>query len=247
MTKTTIEWAQEVWNPITGCTKVSQGCKNCYAERIAQRFWGERKFGDVKIHPERLEDPLHWEKSRRVFVNSMSDLFHPEVRNEFIDEVFAIMAYAKQHIFMILTKRPERMKYYLHRRKPLPNVWLGVSVEDQETAEYRVSFLNQCPAAIHFVSIEPMLKPVKLYDDGFMQEYLSRGIPLPKPVDWVICGCESGAGRRPMEIDWARDLRDQCVAAQVPFFLKQMQVDGKIKKMPDLDGRVWDQYPEVGK
>jgi protein gp37 len=172
---TKIEWCMnpdgtpgEVWNPVTGCTKVSQGCKNCYAERIAARFWGERKFTDVQVHPERLEQISHWHKPRRIFVNSMSDLFHPDVPESFLDMVFARMFNNPRHAYMILTKRPERMlEYTTHGTFPsgnfeARNIWLGVSVENQQAADERIPPLLQTPAAVRFVSCEPLLGPVDL-------------------------------------------------------------------------------------
>lgn len=185
MNKTDIEWCDETWNPVSGCSKVSQGCKNCYAERVFPRPYPGRKFTDVRCHPERLDQPLRMRKPRRIFVNSMSDLFHEDVPDEFIDRVFAVMADAMQHTFLVLTKRPERMREYLSpdnprytaRRVfdlmrggvgkfdpdmhwPLRNVWLGVSVEDQATADERIPLLLQTPAAVRFVSYEPALGPV---------------------------------------------------------------------------------------
>lgn len=240
MTKTKIEWADRVWNPTTGCTKVSQGCKHCYAERIAGRFWGERKFADVQLHPERLDMPLHWSKPSRVFVNSMSDLFHPDIDEKFIAKVFGIMWLATKHTFMVLTKRPDRMvellnnedfqmhtgwfasqairELGLQKPKDLPawpnsNIWLGVSVEDQAAADERIPLLLQTPAAVRFISAEPLLGPVNLW----------KWLP-DSPVEvlnWVITGGESGTNARPMHPDWARSLRDQCVTAGGPFFFKQ--------------------------
>ena len=185
--KTKIEWTDATWNPVTGCTKVSQGCKHCYAERDWSRLvhmpaFAGRSFTDVACHPERLGQPLHWEKPRRIFVNSMSDLFHEAVPNSFIDQVFAVMAQAPRHLFQVLTKRPERMRSYLsdaHRLErwsdariplvsmewgdyPLPNVWLGVSVEDQATADERITLLLDTPAAVRWISAEPLLGPVDL-------------------------------------------------------------------------------------
>jgi protein gp37 len=271
MNKTDISWASYVWNPVTGCTKVSQGCAHCYAEGIAKRFWGERKFTDVICHEDRLDQPLHIKKAGRVFVNSMSDLFHKDVPDEFINQVFAYMRAAEKHTFIILTKRPERMKEYLQapnrsqeiqkyftamrfsgyiptpdsidyvplKDYPLPNVWLGVSIEDQKTADERIPLLLQTPAAVRFVSVEPMLGEVEItqhfkYDTGWKSA-----------LDWVICGCESGPNRRPMDVSWARLLQEQCYIAHIPFFLKQMEIDGKAVKMPALDGVVYDQYPEA--
>jgi protein gp37 len=261
MGDTTIEWATKVWNPVTGCTKVSAGCKNCYAERIANRFWGERKFTDVQCHDERLCDPQQWKKPQRVFVNSMSDLFHPDVRDEFIDKVFWKMADCDRHTFIILTKRVTRMHQYIAGHvwgepgRALPNVWLGVSAENQIEADRRIPILLQTPAAKRFVSIEPMLGEILLQgwserwhlmrnylDQGGIQDRQQRG-----PLGWVICGCESGPGARPFDLDWARVLRDQCQEASVPFFFKQARIDGKLIKQPELDGRQRLEFPGGGK
>ena len=269
MTKTKIEWADRVWNPVTGCTKVSAGCANCYAERIAKRFWGERPFGEVRCHPERLEDPLKWRKPARVFVNSMSDLFHPSVDKDFIGDVFRVMQKTPHHTYMILTKRPKDMLYWfnlMNAERFLENVWLGVSVEDQEEAYERIPYLLNTPAAVRFVSVEPMLGPVNI-----VRALLST----PKGViNWVICGGESGPGARPMHPDWVRSLRDQCQEAKAPFFFKHwgewasdclcdskephITIDrpqpglrgcmfrcGKVRAGRVLDGRTWDEYPEV--
>lgn len=236
MSRTKIEWCDRVWNPVTGCTKVSAGCKNCYAERIAARFWGERKFTDIRCHLERLYDPYRWRKPSLVFVNSMSDLFHPEVDKEFIGDVFCMMQKTPQQTYMILTKRPKEMLYWfnlMNAEDPLPNVWLGVSVEDQPTAEERITLLLKTPATLRFLSIEPMLSSIDI-----------RGF-LPH-IDWVICGCESGQKARPMDLDWALDLHDQCRAANVPFFLKQAVIDGKFVREPQLsDYEFWQEYPKV--
>ena len=293
MTKTSIEWCRnpdgspgEVWNPVTGCAKVSQGCKHCYAERIAERFWATqyppnedgspRKFTDVRVHPERLDEPLHWRKPRRVFVNSMSDLFHPDVPGDFIREVFWTMQRCGWHTFLVLTKRPERMMKWLTYDPDapvLPNVHFGVSIEDQKTADKRIPLLLQTPAAVRGVSYEPALGPVNFTRIKWARipvnkkDYEQYGVPAPselwsmnnaltsRPVDqwnppkigldWIIMGGESGPGARPMNPDWARSVRDQCQAAGVPFFFKQMYVNGKLVKMPELDGRVWDEYPRT--
>lgn len=248
---TKIEWCDTTLNVVTGCRKVSEGCRHCYAERIASRFWGPRKFTDVQLHPERLGEPLKWRKPRRVFVNSMSDLFHEDVPVDFIANVFAVMALAERHTFMVLTKRPRHMHYVLMGHKfadeytecirvltenswtgyyePLPNVWLGVSAEDQSAYNTRTEWLMRTPAAVRFVSAEPLLS------------HLCLG-PYPE-VDWVIAGCESGPGARPMDLEWARSLRDQCSAAGVPFFLKQAVINGVLTKMPALDGVVHGKYP----
>jgi protein gp37 len=258
---TGIEWTDETWNPVTGCTKVSQGCKHCYAERVSARFG--KDFSQITLHPERLATPLLWKKPRRVFVNSMSDLFHESVPDEFIAAVFATMLYARQHTFQVLTKRPERMRFLLGstafrllveddyygmadvaaeilgrrgefdplcRRKddiraydpgwPLPNVWLGVSVEDQATADERIPLLLDTPAAVRFVSYEPALGPVD-FTRIDMGSDICTVLGWSKNVDWIIAGGESGSNARPAHPDWFRSVRDQCAAASVPFFFKQ--------------------------
>jgi len=256
MTKTKIEWATDVWNPTVGCTKVSAGCKNCYAERIYERFHPGQKFSQVQCIPGRLHEPRHWKKPRRIFVDSMSDLFHDQVPSLFIDHVFETMHLAWWHTFLILTKRPERMhkyinqRYLLNQRAVLPNVWLGVSAEDQKTADERSWWLFQTPSAFRFLSIEPMLGPINYLSSiqKFEMEWLGlAGWTRDNPYyyNWIICGCESGPNRRPMELDWAKDLRDQCQAAGVPFFLKQAEINGKLVKMPQLDGKIWDELPEI--
>jgi len=256
---TKIEWTGATWNPVTGCAKVSQGCKNCYAERDWARLvhlpaYQGRAFTDVECHPERLYQPIRWKKTRRIFVNSMSDLFHPDVPDEFIDEVFAVMALCSQHAFQVLTKRARRQRDYLRsggrasavfdimrtaeigyyaggdklppQSWPLQNAWIGVSVEDQATAGDRIPLLLQTPAAVRWISAEPLLGPVHV---GL---YLSRSnmpglrmMPgfrdsLPG-IDWVVAGGESGPKARPSHPDWFRSLRDQCKAAGVPFLFKQ--------------------------
>jgi len=244
--KTGIEWTEATWNPVTGCAKVSQGCKHCYAERDWGRLlhlpaYAGRAFTDVATHADRLDQPLRWRRPRRIFVNSMSDLFHADVPEEFIDRVFAVMALANQHTFQVLTKRPDRMLAYLssgaraemvgieaeaiggldrHTETlsqrwpfPLPNVWLGVSVENQAAADERIPLLLDTPAAVRWISAEPLLGLVYLAEHG-----LHGG---PGQLDWVVAGGESGPKARPMSIRWARDLRNQCAAAGVPFLFKQ--------------------------
>lgn len=270
---TTISWTDETWNPVTGCSKVSPGCAHCYAEGIAKRFqhdgpfvpWtvkAQRESGvsAVTLHPDRLDQPLKWKKPRRIFVNSMSDLFHEDVPDWFLFRTFNVMADSPHHIFQLLTKRPERMKEFVELRlqdsftDTLPNVWLGVSVENQRYADERIPLLLETPAAVRFISAEPLVKPVNV------QSYLRKSPTCEMCIstgcvncgcngcgqfglDWVIAGCESGPKRRPMETDWARRLRDQCQAAGVPFFLKQIYVGGKRVELPELDGRVWAEYP----
>jgi protein gp37 len=228
MGKTKIEWTDATWNPVTGCTKVSQGCKHCYAERFAKRLGYD--FSQVELHPERLEIPLHWKKPRRIFVNSMSDLFHRDVPVEFIAEVFNVMARASHHTFQLLTKRARRLAS-LAPFLPWPeNLWVGVSVE---TADYlwRIGCLREVPAAVRFLSLEPLLGPIP-------------DLPLGH-INWVIAGGESGPGARPMRAEWARSVRDQSLAAGVPFFFKQWGGVQRTKAGRRLDGRTWDQYPQV--
>lgn len=250
MTKSKIEWTDETWNPVTGCSKVSNGCKHCYAERQWARLsnispvYHGRKFTDVECHPERLEQPLRWKRPRKVFVNSMSDLFHPDVPSSFIKKVFEVMLHADNHIFQILTKRPEYMLNWFNEfghifsptSDPLPNVWLGVSVEDQATADERIPLLLQTPAAVRWVSAEPLLGPVDIYGGDpdprlggvvagpgviIEQHWKADGSgPFPG-INWVVVGGESGPKARPMHPDWVRSLRDQCKAAGVPFLFKQ--------------------------
>ena len=223
---TGIEWTEETWNPVTGCTKVSSGCDHCYAERITERFHGPGSFERVVLHPDRLDKPLRWRKPRRVFVNSMSDLFHDDVPDEFLCRVFDTMALACRHTFQVLTKRHARMRSFVTRylsgdftdwsRGPLantvdqppPNVWLGVSVEDRRWVGIRIPALRETPAVVRFMSCEPLLGPLDRLDlDG---------------IGWVIVGGESGAGARPMDPRWAVDIVRQCREAAVPVFVKQL-------------------------
>ena len=276
-------WWDESFNPVTGCTPISEGCRNCWAARMVKRFPQlhgaddcdhgcttphPRPFSKIKFHPPRLDQPLRWKRPRRIFVCSMGDLFHEDVKEEWIDHVIGKIYSAPRHTFMVLTKRPKRMCKYVRSRNcgtwPLPNLCLGVTVENQEMADLRIPILLQTPAAKRFVSVEPMLgevdltKTVRHYGPGEIAEGMApldveidtlrgrfddgwdRGDAGAK-LDWVIAGCESGPGRRPANPDWLRSLRDQCVAAGVPFFLKQMEINGKVVKMPELDGKVWDQ------
>jgi len=235
--KSRIEWTDATWNPVTGCTKISTGCKNCYAERIAKRFW-DRPFAEVRCHPDKLFEPKKWRKPRKVFVCSMSDLFHKDVPDSFISDVFMAMALdARQHTYMILTKRPARMMEFMNGSHECVqhHIWLGVSVENQEMADERIPILLDTSAVIRFVSVEPMLGEVNL------EKYFHGRL---RKLDWVICGCESGRGARPTNVFWADLLRAQCQLYKIPFFLKQLRGDGRLIKMPELNGRVWDQYPE---
>lgn len=217
--RTGIEWTDATWNPVTGCDQVSEGCDHCYAKTLAERWWAgqyppnadgsPRRFEDVRTHPERLDQPLRWRRPRLVFVNSVSDLFHSDVSDEFIDRVFDVMAETPQHTYQVLTKRPGRMASYTRRRRPdpLPNVWLGTSVENQRWADVRIPQLLRAPAAVRFLSCEPLLGPVDLKLEG-TEEVLNEGLPQ---MDWVIVGGESGVGHRPMAPEWAQSLRDQCL------------------------------------
>ena len=280
MNTTGIDYGDMAWNPTSGCTKISESCTNCWAERMAKRMAGRCGYDKdepfkVTLHPDRLQDPLKWKKPRTVLVSFMGDLFHEDVPDKYIIDCLSIMAEAWQHTFIILTKRPARMKDIIAHEtvandvwlqtsrgvnaEPspwlLPNIWLGVTAENQARADERIPILLQIPAAKRFVSIEPMLGPVDLsnlkYDgdvlDALVGEYLSTDgseayVPWNK-LDWVICGSESGPRKRPAQTEWICDLKDKCVATAVPFYLKQMEVDGKLVKMPELDGRIWREMP----
>lgn len=303
-----IAWCDESWNPIRGCSRVSEGCRNCYAEKVAGRFSGPglpyeglvtigekgpRWNGAVRLVPERLADPLRWRKPRRIFVNSMSDLFHDEVPFEFIAAVFGVMAATPRHTFQVLTKRPKRALEFFewvfrmggtmpatavpggdgevrfcvmhaddhdvsrghvaYPAWPLPNAWLGVSAENQAAADERIPLLLQCPAAVRWVSAEPLLGPINFarirvpnapappFTGHALHEY--RG--FRDRLDWVIVGGESGPGARPMEAAWVCSIQRQCEAARVPFFFKQWGGVQKSKHGRELDGRTWDEFPEV--
>jgi protein gp37 len=278
MADSSIEWTTKTWNPVVGCQKVSAGCEHCYAIRVAYRnaalgqvaYQGlTRKLSDgsmnwtgvVRTLPERLREPLRWKKPARIFVDSMSDLFHKDVPDHFLDQVFAMMALCSQHTFQILTKRPERMLAHLGRGPwpatraileldtptgtwPLTNVWLGVSVEDQRTADERIPLLLQTPAAVRFLSCEPLLSPIDLTHvrDAYWPEQLN--VNAFRGIAWVIAGGESGAHARPMDLDWARSLRDQCQAAGVAFYFKQHGGRTHAAGGRLLDGRTYDEYPE---
>lgn len=293
---TRIEWTDETWNPVTGCTKASPGCDHCYAERMSHRLAGRAGYPldepfRVTLHPDRLGEPLRWRKPRRCFVVSMGDLFHEDVPFEFVAAVFGVMAACPDSTFQVLTKRPGRaLEWYgwaayrhpnresAHKRCmraaglagvcgticpdgpwPLPNVWLGVTAEDQARADDRIPLLLQIPAAVRFVSVEPMLGPVDLwaisdgswYDGEGATRYNAltgtawwggtgdHGLGGGPRLDWVICGAETGPMARPMNLDWARSLRDQCVAAPVPFFFKKDSLGRR-----ELDGQRWEQWPD---
>lgn len=236
-----IEWTDATWNPVTGCTKVSPGCDRCYAETFAERFRGvpghhfEQGF-DVVLRPERLDQPLKWKKPRRIFVNSMSDLFHEAVPDAYIAKVWQVMAATPQHTYQVLTKRHARMRAWFRRwpNAVLTNLWLGVSVENQQWADIRIPALLDTPATIRFISAEPLVGPVDLsrwlgieYMDaleGYGEELgaaLAGRVGPSSGLHWVIAGGESGRGARPVHPEWLRTLRDQCEASRTPFFFKQ--------------------------
>lgn len=233
---TSIEWTESTWNPVTGCTKVSPGCAHCYAETFAERFRGvpghpyEHGF-ELQLRPERLQIPLRWRRPRLVFVNSMSDLFHEDIPEDFVQMVFDTMRTASKHTFQILTKRHERLLEMAPRIEWPPNVWMGVSIENRRFV-HRADALRRVPAAMRFVSAEPLLGPLNCLDLG--------------GIDWLIAGGESGAGHRPMRADWVRDLRDRCVRGGVAFFFKQW--GGRYSKVGgrELDGRQWSEMPKIG-
>lgn len=234
-----IEWTDTTWNPITGCTKISVGCDNCYAERFSERFRGVKDHPfrtgfDLTLRPERLQQPLAWKRSRMVFVNSMSDLFHKEIPDAYIASVFDTMEKADWHIYQVLTKRSSLMKRFINERyksRPAPaHMWFGVSVEN-ERATSRLAHLQKTNASVRFLSIEPLIAPV-----GDLN--LDR-------IDWVIVGGESGWGARPMQTEWVTDIRDQCLDAGVAFFFKQW--GGRSPKASGrlLDGKEWSQFPKA--
>lgn len=228
-----IEWTEMTWNPVTGCSKISSGCKNCYAEIMAHRLqaMGSKKYSNgfqVKIHPEELDTPRRWRKPRVIFVNSMSDLFHRDMPEAFIKRVFETMSQCPRHRFQVLTKRAGRLRRISPRLPWTDNIWMGVSIEDQSQRS-RLEELKNCDAHLKFLSLEPLLGP--------LPDLALAGI------DWVIVGGESGPRARPMADEWVRDLRDQCLAAGVPFFFKQWGGKNKKKAGRLLDGRTHDAMP----
>jgi len=232
-TNSPIEWTDATWNPVTGCSKISPGCKHCYAERMASRLkaMGQKNYSngfEVTLQPHMLELPLHWKTPKRVFVNSMSDLFHVDVPASYIKDVFDVMHRAHWHQFQLLTKRAARIEELSPKLKWQPNIWMGVSVENEEYL-YRIDHLRKTGAHVKFLSLEPLLGPLPKMD--------LRGI------DWAIVGGESGPGARPMNADWVTDIREQCAEAGVAFFFKQWGGVQKKKAGRTLEGRTWDQMP----
>ena len=234
-TRSAIEWTEVTWNPVTGCTKISHGCKFCYAERMSRRLraMGVDKYREgfsVALHEAALGDPLKWRRPQLVFVNSMSDLFHKSVPSAFIEAVFDVMNRASQHTFQVLNKRPSRVALLEGRLFWTPNIWLGTSIESERWLG-RLGPLRETGAQTKFLSLEPLLGPL-------------LGIQL-HGIDWVIVGGESGPGARPMEADWVRDIRDNCIQNGVPFFFKQWGGVFKKRTGRTLDNRIWDQMPEL--
>ncbi len=234
-TTSSIEWTEATWNPVTGCTKISEGCRNCYAATMAKRLHAMRNPRyingfNVTLHEDLLQLPLKWKRPRRIFVNSMSDLFHKDVPFEFIQSVFKTMEMAHWHTFQILTKRSDRL-LELSRSLPWPqNIWQGVSVEDSHVIN-RINDLRQVPAHVRFLSIEPLIGPLNNLDlDG---------------IHWVIVGGESGHGARPMREEWVTGIRDQCLQQHVAFFFKQWGGVQKHRTGRVLDGRTWDEFPQI--
>jgi protein gp37 len=235
-----IEWTDATWNPVRGCTKISPGCKHCYAETFAERFRGvpghpyEQGF-DLLLVPEKLAEPLRWSRSKMVFVNSMSDLFHDQVPDEYIVAVASVMVRASWHTFQVLTKRSERLRDLLNSKLAFAagktNIWWGVSVEDRKYGLPRIGHLQSARAAIRFLSIEPLLEDLGPFD-------LSG-------IRWVIVGGESGPGARPMDKRWVRSIRSQCRAGKVPFFFKQWGGVRKGNAGRELDGRTYDEFPSI--
>ncbi len=234
-TQTAIEWTESTWNPVSGCTKISPGCAHCYAERMAKRLqaMGQYRYRNgfaVTLHHEAVDEPYGWKKPRVVFVNSMSDLFHEAVPVDFIRRVFAVMGDCSQHTFQILTKRSRRLAEMAPLLSWPKNVWMGVTVENADYA-YRIDDLRDVPSAVRFLSIEPLLGPL---DDLALEG-----------IDWVIVGGESGPGARPMKKEWVLSIQSNCQRSNVPFFFKQWGGVHKKKAGRSLEGRTWDQRPQI--
>ncbi len=231
--QSSIEWTEATWNPVTGCTKISPGCKHCYAERMALRLkaMGQHRYRNgfsVTLQPDAVEEPLRWRKPRVVFVNSMSDLFHRDVPESFILRVFEIMERASWHVFQVLTKRSDRLCEIADRLPWPKNIWMGVSVESTDYV-WRIDDLLCVPASVRFLSVEPLLGPIP-------------DLPL-RGIHWVIVGGESGPGARPMDASWVRQIRSACTRSRVPFFFKQWGGVNKKKAGRKLDGRTWNANP----
>lgn len=237
-----IEWTDATWNPVRGCTKVSAGCKHCYAETFAERWRGVKghpfEFGfDLRLVPEKLADPLKWKTPRRIFVNSMSDMFHEDIPENYIAHVASVMRLADWHTYQILTKRPARMEKLLTGRlreaATAPHIWWGVTVENRKHGLPRIEALRRTGAAMKFLSIEPLLEDLGTFD--------------LTGIDWVIVGGESGPGARPLEEAWVVSIQKQCRAAKVPFFFKQWGGVQKSRHGRELNGRTYNEFPKPGK
>ena len=233
MARSTIEWTDATWNPTTGCSKISPGCKYCYAERMAKRLkaMGVKKYENgfqVTWHENALEIPLRWRKPRRIFVNSMSELFHDDIPEDFVQKVFNVMERAYWHQFQILTKRSQRLVELAPQIKWTKNIWMGVSVENNDYS-YRIEHLRQTNAHIKFLSLEPLLGPL-----------LNLNL---QGIDWVIVGGESGPGARPMPQEWVVEIKNQCLASNVPFFFKQWGGVQKRRAGRELEGKIWNNMP----
>ncbi len=232
-----IEWTEATWNPVTGCDRISPGCAHCYARTFAERWRGvadhpyEQGF-DLRLWPQRLDQPLRWTRPRQIFVNSMSDLFHEDVPDEFVAEVFATMVEADWHVFQILTKRPERLVELANELPWPPHVWMGVSIENRRFV-HRADLLRDIPAAIRFISAEPLLGPLE-------------GLDLTD-IHWLIAGGESGPGHRPIHEEWVLDLRDRCEDQDVAFFFKQWGGARPKSRGRLLEGREWNAMPQASK
>ncbi len=235
MNKSKIEWTESTWNPVSGCNKVSRGCDNCYAERMATRLqaMGTRGYEngfEVTLHPHALEKPLKMKKAQVIFVNSMSDIFHDKIDDEYIIKIFEIMNKAYWHTFQVLTKRPKRLEKIAEKLNWTPNIWMGVTVEANEYVD-RVDYLRNCPANIKFLSIEPLIDSVDKLD------YTG--------IDWVIVGGESGYGARVLQKEWVLDVKDRCLELNIPFFFKQWGGVNKKKAGRLLDGQIYDDMPKL--
>jgi len=235
MNKSSIEWTESTWNPVTGCTKISSGCKNCYAERMANRLkaMGTPKYAngfDITIHEDCLAEPYTWKKPKVIFVNSMSDLFHENIPFSFIEKVFKVMNENPQHIFQVLTKRAELLLDYNTNLNWTSNIWMGVTVED-DRAKYRIDYLRQTDAAVKFLSCEPLISDL--------------GILKLDKVNWVIVGGESGPKSRPIKEDWVLDIYEQCQRDSIPFFFKQWGGVNKKKNGKELQGEIYNEMPEM--
>ena len=235
MNRTNIQWSYSTWNPVTGCSKISPGCKNCYAEKIAKRLesMGQKKYKHgfkLTLHENTLDKPLKMKKPHKIFVNSMSDLFHKDVPFDFIEKIFKIMNRAQRHQFQILTKRSKRLLAIADKLKWTPNIWMGVSVENNNY-KYRIDNLQKTGSFIKFICFEPLL--------GFVEN------PDFSNIDWVIAGGESGVGSRRVKEEWILKIRDSCIRQNVPFFFKQWGGVDRKKSGRILQGKLWEQFPDV--